>query len=259
MTGRDTEFDAEGVRLGPSAAGATGVLVRRLGAFERMEHRYQQKHTMHFCMVAELADDLDPTALEAALLAVQHRHPLLNVRVDDDPQTGLGFYRPASVPPVPVTVVDAAATRSWCDLVAEELTRSFDRSRAPMIRVVLLRAGPTSPAAIVLTVDHVIVDGLSAGFILRDLFSALNGHDLDALPVPPSQEELIAALRNGQPAAALAANSQPPPAWLATPSTFRPFDGALPHLSAICFDDDLTRRLIARAGAEHTTVHSALV
>ncbi|MDT5133383.1 MAG: hypothetical protein QOE41_2694 [Mycobacterium sp.] len=260
MIGRDTEFDAGGVKLGPPAEGATGVLVRRLGAFERMEHRYQQKHTMHFCMVAELADDLDPTALEAGLLAVQHRHPLLNVHVKDHPQTRLGFYRPASVPPVPVTVVDA--TRSWCDLVAEELTRPFDRSRAPMIRVVLLRAGPTSPAAIVLTVDHVIVDGLSAGFILRDLFSALNGHDLDALPVPPSQEELIAALRDGQPAAALAANSQPPPAqpvWLATPSTFRPFDAALPHLSAICFDEDLTRRLIARARAEHTTVHSAVV
>jgi hypothetical protein len=262
MTGRDTEFDAGGVKLGPPAEGASGVLVRPLGAFERMEHRYQQKHTMHFCMVAELADDLDPTALEAGLLAVQHRHPLLNVHVKDDPQTRLGFYRPASVPPVPVTVVDAGAGHSWCDLVAEELTRPFDRSRAPMIRVVLLRAGPTSPAAIVLTVDHVIVDGLSAGFILRDLFSALNAHDLDPLPVPPSQEDLIAALRDGQPVAALAANSQPPPAqpeWLATPAAFRPFDGALPHLSAVAFDEDLTRRLVARAHAEHTTAHSALV
>src|ERR1700682_3911782 len=127
MIRRDTELDARAVGLQPSApAAATGVLVRRLGAFERMEHRYQQKHTMHFCMVSELADDLDPTALEAALLAVQHRHPLLNVRVNDDLQTGLGFYRPASVAPVPVTVVDVAATRSWCDLVAEELTHPFD-------------------------------------------------------------------------------------------------------------------------------------
>jgi hypothetical protein len=39
----------------------------------------------------------------------------------------------------------------------------------------------------------------------------------------------------------------------------RPFDGALPHLSAIAFDEDLTRRLIARARTEQTTVHSALV
>ena len=97
-----------------------------------------------------------------------------------------------------------------------------------------------------LTVDHVIVDGMSAGFILRDLFSALNGHDLAALPVPPSQEEMIGALRDGQ----LAANGQPVPAqpgWLATLSTLRPFD------------EDLTRRLVTRARTERTTVHSALV
>jgi hypothetical protein len=66
-------------RLGPSAADATGVLVRRLGAFERMEHRYQGRHTMHFCMVTELAEHLDAAALEPGLLAVQHRHPLLSV------------------------------------------------------------------------------------------------------------------------------------------------------------------------------------
>jgi hypothetical protein len=253
---------AERVHRNQQQLGARGALVRPLGAFERMYHRYEQKSTMQFCVVAELADDLDPSALDAALLAVQQRHPLLNVYVGDHPQTRLGFYRPPSVPPVPVTVVDAAPGRSWCDCVAAELSRPFDTSRAPMIRVVLLRSGPRTPAAIILTVDHVIVDGLSAGYILRDLFSALNGHELQAMPVPPSQEELLGRLCDAQPAAALAANSSLPPKqphWLATASTIRPFDGALPHLSAIVFDEDLTRRLIARARREQTTVHSALV
>jgi hypothetical protein len=166
------------------------------------------------------------------------------------------------VAPIPVTVVDAGAGHTWCDLVAEELTRPFDTSIAPMIRVVLLRAGPRTPAAIIVTVDHVIVDGVSAGYILRDLFSALNGHELQAMPVPLSQEELLGCRRAAQPAAALGANSSPPPEqphWLATASTVRPFDGALPHLSAIAFDEDLTRRLVTRARAERTTVHSALV
>jgi hypothetical protein len=262
MMGRATEFDTRGVGSRPSAAGATGVLVRPLGAFERMYRRYEQKHPMNFCVVAELADDVDPSALGAGLLAVQRRHPLLNVYVEDDPQNGLAFYRPASVPPIPVTVVDAAPGHSWCDCVAEELTRPFDSSSAPLVRVVLLRSGQRAPAALVLSVDHVIVDGLSAGYILRDLFSALNGHDLAELPIPPSQEELLGRLRDAQPAAALATNGQPPaaqPVWLATPSTFRPFDGALPHVSAISFDADLTRRLVTRTRAEETTVHSALV
>jgi hypothetical protein len=258
MVERDTEFDAGGVGLRRFDGEATGVLVRRLGAFERMYHRRQQTSTMHFCVVAELADDLDPGALATALSAVQHRHPLLNVYVDDHPQAGLGFWRPTIVPPIPVTVV-AETGHTWCDLVAEELTRPFDTTVAPMVRVVLLRS---TPAAIVLTVDHTIVDGMSAAYILRDLLSALNGHELAALPVPPSQEELIGRLRETQPAAALAANGQPPaaqPDWLATPSTIRPFDGAPPHLSAVCFDEDLTRRLVTGARAKRTTVHSALV
>jgi hypothetical protein len=114
----------------------------------------------------------------------------------------------------------------------------------------------------VLTVDHAIVDGVSAGYILRDLFSALNGQELAALPVPPSQESLIGRLRDAQPGAALTANGQMPPAqpdWLTTRSTIRPFDGAPPHVSAVCFGEDLTRRLVSRARAEQTTVHSAVV
>jgi hypothetical protein len=253
---------AERVHRSQQQLKAKGALVRCLGAFERMYYRFEQQSTMHFCVVAELAGELDPAVLEAALSVVQERHPLLNVYVEDHPQAGLGFYRPASVPPIPVTVHDAEGGRSWCDVVTEELTRPFDTSRAPMIRVVLLRAGPRTPAAIVLTVDHVIVDGLSAGYILRDLFSALNGHQLEALPVPPSQEELFARLRDAQPAAAPASNGQPLPEqsdWLATLCSVRPFDGAVPHLSAIAFDEVLTRRLVARARAERTTVHSALV
>jgi acyl carrier protein len=208
----DADSYAGSIRLRTGAVEAPAALVRPLGAFERLYHLRQQKNTMHFCMVAELADDLDPYALDAALLAVQQRHPLLNVYVKDDPLAGLGFYRPATVPAIPVTVIDAGTDRTWRDVVARELTRPFDTSIAPMIRVALLRrSGPSSPAAMVLTVDHAIVDGVSAGHILRDLFSALNGHDLAALPVPPSQETLIGPLRDAQPAAALTANGQMPP------------------------------------------------
>jgi hypothetical protein len=130
MTAGEAEFHAEGVGLLASAGETTGTLVRRLGAFERLYHRRQQKNTMHFCMVAELADYLDPFTLAGALHAVQQRHPLLNVYIQDDPQTGPGFYRPASVAPIPITVVDAVAGYTWRDLVAEELTRSRVTSTA---------------------------------------------------------------------------------------------------------------------------------
>jgi hypothetical protein len=110
------------------------------------------------------------------------------------------------------------------------LTRPFDTAIAPMTRVVLLRSGPNTPAAIVLTAAHVIADDISAACILRDLFSALNGHELQALRVPPSQEDLIGHLRHTQPADTRAVNSTPPPAQparLATLSNLRPFDAGL--------------------------------
>jgi hypothetical protein len=129
MTRRDTEFDAEGVTLRPSAAEA--ALVRPLGAFERMYHRYQQRITMHFCVAAEPADDLDPSAPDVGLLAVQHRHPALNVYVEEGSRTRLGVSRPAAVPQIPVTVVDAGTGRTWRDLVGEELARRFDTFSAP--------------------------------------------------------------------------------------------------------------------------------
>jgi hypothetical protein len=115
MIGRDTELDARGFRLRPSAIGPIGLLVRTFGAFERMYHRYEQKSTIHFCVVAELAEDLVPSALDAGLLAVQCRDPLLNGDSEDHPRTRLGFYRPVSVPPIPVTVIDAGTRHGWCD------------------------------------------------------------------------------------------------------------------------------------------------
>src|ERR1700741_4586122 len=136
MMGLETWVTTAGVGLRRSAGETTGALGRPLGALERMYLRRQQKSTMHFCVVAELADDFHPLTLSAALRAVQQRHPLLNVYVADHPQTGLGFYLPAHVPPIPITVIYADAGRSWRDVVATELTRPFDTSCAPMMRVV---------------------------------------------------------------------------------------------------------------------------
>ena len=87
MMGRETGVTTAGVGLRRCAGAVTGALVRPLGAFERMYQLRRQKSTMHFCVVAQLADDLDPLMLADGLRAVQQRHPLLNVYVEDHLQT----------------------------------------------------------------------------------------------------------------------------------------------------------------------------
>jgi hypothetical protein len=76
MMARDADSYAGSIGLRPEAVEAPAGLVRPLGAFERLYHLRQQNNTVHFCMATELADDLDPYALDAALLAVQQRHPV---------------------------------------------------------------------------------------------------------------------------------------------------------------------------------------
>jgi hypothetical protein len=105
-----------------------GALVRPLGAFERMYHRFSQRSTTHFCVVAELADDLDPAVLDAALSVVQQRHPPLNVHVEDHPQTGpVGRLRRVVQTPGAVN----AAAQSDLRTVAAAIIAVADQTPAP--------------------------------------------------------------------------------------------------------------------------------
>jgi hypothetical protein len=119
MSGRGTQY-AGRVGLRPSVDDALSGLVRPLGAFERMFHLNEQKSTKHFCVVAELADDVDPFALAGALPAVQRRHPLLNVDVRavrgsavfSQLETGLGLIPAGSgSQPLPRQPSDLEPTR----------------------------------------------------------------------------------------------------------------------------------------------------
>ena len=105
-----------------------GALVRPLGAFERMYYRFSQTSTLHFCVVAELADDLDPAVLDAALSVVQQRHPLLNVYVEDHPQTGpVGRLRRFAQTPGAVN----AAAQSDLRKVARAIIAVAEQTPAP--------------------------------------------------------------------------------------------------------------------------------
>jgi NRPS condensation-like uncharacterized protein len=154
-----------------------------------MFYRYGERNPALFLIVAEFGNVLAEEQLRAALLAIQQRHPLLSVHVEDHRESRLGFYRAESVARIDLTVHERDDSQ-WQLLAAEELTRPFDRSTAPLMRAVLLN-GPSN-SAVLLTFEHTIADGISSVVILNDLVASLNGHHLTELGVPPSQEEMIA-------------------------------------------------------------------
>jgi hypothetical protein len=227
------------------------ALVRPIGALERQFFRYAERNPVHFLLVAEFDMVLDAQQLRSALDAVQRRHPLLSVHVEDHPSSRLGFYRAPTVARIPLTVRDGDS--DWRSLAATELTRPFDRSTAPLIRATLLRT-PTS-SAIVLTLDHTIGDGVSSFLVLNDLMAALNDCPLEIRPVPPALEDLIARSLGSTVGEAL----REPDERMAEPVSHRPFDGLPPFLHAVAMTEADTARLVARCRAEHTTVHAAII
>ena len=164
------------------------TLIREIGSLERLFFRYSERHPAHFLVAAEFDGILDDEVLRRALDAVQQRHPLLSVHVEDHPSTRLSFCRAPAIAPIPLTVHHGTCS-GWQKLAATELARPFDRSTAPLMRAALTTT-PTS-SVIVLTFDHTIADGISSIHVLDDLIAAYNGRQLAKLPVPPTIEDLI--------------------------------------------------------------------
>ncbi|MFJ9031005.1 hypothetical protein ACIRQP_21235 [Streptomyces sp. NPDC102274] len=229
--------------------------MRPVGAFERLYYRFTERSPLHFVVAVEFDAALAAADLRTALAAVQARHPLLNVHVEDRPSSGLGFYRAPSVPAVDVRVADGDP-RAWQSAGAEELARPFDRAVAPLMRAVLLRDEGAS--TVLLTFDHTIADGMSATYVLKDLVASLNGVPLSPLPVPLSQEELIARALPAMAELDLPEPPAPDPR-MRVPATNRPFTRIPPQVGTLTLDAAFTTTLLERCRAEKATVHAAVV
>ncbi|MFJ4783751.1 condensation domain-containing protein [Streptomyces sp. NPDC088794] len=211
--------------------------------------------SMLFTVAAEFPVEITGEQVSAALAAVQDRHPLLQVHIEDHPEGRLGFHRPAPVPPISLRVLHRPA-ETWRQVAAEEVSQQFDTSQAPLARAVLVGDGDRS--ALLLTFYHCVVDGIGGVAVLNDLVSALNGQELEILPIPPSQEDVVA----GTLTAPTGHEAGPPPAddpRMGVPVAPRPLDGATPSVATLALDKELTRNLLLRSREEKTTVHSILV
>ncbi|MFG1933175.1 condensation domain-containing protein [Mycobacterium sp. NPDC048908] len=227
-------------------------LVRSVDALERLFYRYAERNPAHFCQVAEFDVTFTEKQVRTALSAIQRRHPLLSVHVEDRPSSRLGFYRTDSVAPIDLTVHESS--RPWQSFATAELAHPFDRSTAPLMRAVLVnhRAGST----ILLTFDHTIADGISSITVLSDLVDALNGKISAPRDVPAPLEDIVAQTLSCADTPRSDASCDP---RMAEPRSIRPFDGTHPEIHTVALDTADTARLVDRCRAERTTVHAALI
>jgi len=135
-------------------------------------------------MTARLSGYIDPQALPAVIEKLRARHALLGVRVEIDGNDDAWFIQD-NVPEILVEVRERGTGDQWIETAGEQAMISFDPDKGPLIRFVLLHSNDR--ADLVICCHHLICDGISLTYLLRDILTHLADphRKVDVLPEPP--------------------------------------------------------------------------
>jgi hypothetical protein len=228
--------------------------LREFGPTERAYWLMGKIHPNHFAMSAEVSGVTTVDMWREALDELQRRHPLLNVHIGRNAASKL-VYRQAAGHKIPLIVKRRISPLQWQAEFERELMTPFDDNTPPLMRAILLEGD--NHCEIILVIHHVIADGMSMLFIMRDLLQALSGQKLTPLPVPPTQEERLAAIWTSELPPVSNSNASPRPADKPV-SFYRPEDGKRPRVRGLRLSQEQTSLLVEVARREGATVHTAL-
>lgn len=247
------------------------TVCRELNEIEYLNWCIAQPYNM--VVAVEIRGQMAPERLRVALDKAQVRHPLLAVNTELGPNR-LPWFTSQGVGTIPLSVVSAPEPGAAMAFAESELTSTFERDHAgsprpPLIRVALF-APPEegAPATLVLTVQHVIADGLSMVFLVRDLLRWVEDPEaeLPVLDAPAQPDDLL------PPAARRRVSRSPGRFELALGflelftrlrRTLRRVPRATPRTRALhhrtwVLTAEQTSRLRARCRREGVSVHAAL-
>ncbi|MCV7209473.1 non-ribosomal peptide synthase/polyketide synthase [Mycolicibacterium canariasense] len=124
--------------------------------------------------VFDFAERVDTTALAAAVAAVMRRNPVLRsgFRADELPHPVAVIAENPTCEPEVVDLTGLAADHAKdrvAAITAQERLRTFDITRAPLVRLTVLRTAETD--RLILSYHFLLLDGWSREQLLRELFA----------------------------------------------------------------------------------------
>ncbi|MFF2118728.1 acyltransferase domain-containing protein [Kitasatospora sp. NPDC058184] len=169
-----------GLELAPASHGQASLWFMQMIAPDAVPYNYM--------VTARIRTAVDEDALERAVLAVLDRHPALRTLYVE--AGGRPYQVVLDEPVYEFLVVDTADLDD--EEAREELARyghePLDMDNGPLVRVVLMRRGPSDQFLMVL-VHHIASDAASADIMIRELQEFYEGADpADRTPVAPYTE-----------------------------------------------------------------------
>lgn len=219
-------------------------------------------------LAARIKGSIDTESLKTSLHDLRNRHPMLAVRVVMN-QDGSAYYSSDDVPLNEFTVESRNDETQWQKQVQHQLQKGFSLKRGPLVRCALVHSPEVSE--IILCAHHAICDGMSLGYLLRDLLTLQHKESTvynqtlipppvnsETVPTPPPSGGLkgfIIKLINKKWASKnISFNEE------AIDAMHRKFwqSNGVPHLTVWQLDKDKTSGIISRCRQEKVTVNSVL-
>ncbi len=139
---------------------------------------------LYVVMTARIHGELNREDLVRAIEQARNRHFLLGTRVSFE-NDGSAFLTRDGTPGFAVDEVEASDDKHWHRVVHEQLVTPFDIDKGPLLRFSVVKSNSISQ--LIVCAHHVICDGISLGFLIRDILTVAGGlaTTLPGLPVPP--------------------------------------------------------------------------
>ncbi len=233
-------------------------MYRHLGIEEHKLWLYDQAAPVHFTLTASIIGELHIDQLQHALIRVQQRHPLLNVRIVSDRSGQPWLVEDSSS--IPLRVVKRQSEQQWQQEVERELSHPFDWNQAPLIRMVLVHARDISE--LIITCQHSVADGMSTVYLLRDILQVIGISDSQqqVLPERPPYEYLTPNFTQKFQASSKDNLAKSQLEFVNNLTYQKPTlpKNSHPRLLSWSISTEETTTLIHRCQQERTTVHAAI-
>ena len=140
---------------------------------------------------AKIHGSINPENLQTALFKVQHKHPLLQVRIDEDQEGGPYFILNENVRMIPVRIAERLTDDDWLKESETEWYKLFDDVNEPLARLVWVRSATVSE--LLLIMPHCVCDGSTCVALMREILSLLDDpeQELEAYTTFNSVKELM--------------------------------------------------------------------